>query len=68
MFGAQMLLMVLGCLFPSAASVVVGFVEMGKPIVGLVVVVGRSLGEQAHAVLELEVCLALRPAFGSLLG
>ena len=62
-----MLLVVPGRLFPSAASVVAEFVKTGKPIVGLVVVVGRSLGVQAHAVLELEACLALRPAFGSLL-
>ncbi len=62
-----MLLVVPGCLIPSAAFVVAGFVKTRKPIVGLVAVVGRSLGVQAHAVLELVACLALRPSFGSLL-
>ena len=50
-FGIQVLLLVPGRLFPSAAFVVAGFVKTGKPIVGIVVVVGRSLGVLAHAVL-----------------
>ncbi len=57
-----MLLVLPGCSFPSAASVVGEFVSVLKPIVGLVEVVGRSLRDVLHVVWELGVCLVLRPA------
>ena len=42
-FGKQMLLLVPGCSVPSATSVVGEFVRVAKPVVGLAMVVGRSL-------------------------
>ena len=58
-----MLLVVSGCSFPFAASVVVGFELVSKPMVGLVVEVGTQL--MVPAVFELVVCLA---HFAALLG
>ena len=60
-----MLLVVSGCSVPSAASVVGEFVRVGKPMVGLEVVVGRSLKVVMNVEWELEECLALRPASDS---
>ena len=65
MFEDQTLLMVSGCSVPSAASVVVELVQVAKPVVGLVLVVGRSLRVAAHVEWEFEECLALLPAFGN---
>ena len=68
MFGKQTLLWVPGCSVQSAASVAGEFDSIAKPVVGLVGVVGRSLRVGKHVVLELEACLVLQPAFGSMLG
>ncbi len=64
-FGAQMLLVVPGCSFPSAASVVGEFASESKPIVGLVGVVGRSLRIVMHVGWGFEVSLELQTAFGN---
>ncbi len=60
-----MLLLVPGCSIPSAASVVVEFVFVPKPIVGLVGVVGRSLKIVMCVGWGLEEFLSLQTAFGS---
>ena len=59
--------MVSGCSVPSAAFVVVEYEWTAKPIVGLVEIVGRSLGTVIRVEWGFEEFLGLQPAFGSLL-
>ena len=63
-----MLLEVPGCSFPSAASVVAGFVFVTKPIVRLADVVGLSLKVVLRDGCGLELFLALRLASDRSLG
>ena len=63
--GKQTLLLVPGCSVPSAASVVVGFARIAKPVVGLALSAGRSLRVAVRVEWGSEVCLVLLLAFDS---